>query len=77
MLSERYSVEASDGCVLIYGYLHIDELISLMQVYVEQGYQYVYPGHENSSLCLTKNPFHSERERIVKKEFIKECNGCC
>ena len=67
MLSERYSVEVSDGIVLVHGYLHLDEFAGLLQHFSELGYEYIYPGYENSALCLSKTTFEKSNTFREKK----------
>jgi hypothetical protein len=82
MLNERYSIEASNDTVLFFGHFHLDELASLIQCYSELGYEYIYPGDGNSSLCLSTTPFerHVNNTIYLKdmlEKYHEEREGAC
>lgn len=54
MKGERYSIEVSDGEVLIHGYISIREAFDFLSFFDQQGYDCLIPGDENSVLRLTK-----------------------
>ena len=64
MKSERYSIEVSEGTVVIYGYLTIEEMFDFMNFFDKKGYQSAIPGWENSTLLLSKTPIEIGEKNV-------------
>lgn len=59
---ERYSIEVSDGAVVIYGNLSIEEAFDFLNFFDKKGYNSIGVGHQNSALVIYK-------QRIEDLEF--------
>ena len=64
MIGERYSIEVSEGCVEIHGYLTIRETFDFLAFFEREGFCCVTPGQENSALFLTKKDFTKKEDKI-------------
>jgi len=54
---EKYSIECSEGCVEIQGYLSIREAFDFLSYYEREGFTCLTPGDQNSCMLLTKHDF--------------------
>jgi hypothetical protein len=73
VIHERYSIEVSNDCVQIYGYLTIEETFDFLNFYERKGYKCVSPGYENSTLMLLKKDEDDrQQERQIQEEKESE-----
>jgi hypothetical protein len=63
-MNERYSIEVSDDCVLIYGDLSIRETFDFLSFFDQQGFKSVVSGHENSTLCMMTKEYSKIQKDI-------------
>lgn len=58
----RYSIEANDEIVVIYGHLRIEEAFDFLNYYEKEGFNCVSFGKENSTICLLKHDHKNDTQ---------------
>lgn len=79
---EKYSIEVEEDIVEVHGYLSTTEAINLMNFFFVHGYINLTPGHQNSTLSLTKTDFvgkskdrfEEEKKSDLEKQLESEKN---
>lgn len=69
MVREKYSIEAMDDCVIIYGTLTIEEAFDFISFYDKKGFTELGVGIENSTICLYRTDL--QQKRISEESFAR------
>jgi type I site-specific restriction-modification system R (restriction) subunit len=75
MIGERYSIEVSEGLVVIHGKLSIEEAFDFLNFFEKKGFDEVGIGQENSALCLYNNKAiygDKDEEPVIPEKDIWE-----
>jgi len=67
-MDERYSIEVSDDCVLIYGHLSIEEAFDFLNFFDKKGFKSIDLGVDSSTLRFRRKSIEESEQEIREAE---------